>query len=200
MKRIVAILIFAGLQICWLAGAGTAQAADAENYIAVSGFGAFSNIDEQQSVNKFTGNPRIDFGNSWGIQAKAGHRYSRVLAVEAMLEYIFPFEANKFSPNSDEINVFDAMVNARVSCPWSDAIIPYAVLGVGAVRAYEEIKYNGKTSKDRDWGAGIRGGIGIEYPMEQNLSLTIEAAYLQGVGEVDYIGATQLSMGLAYRF
>ena len=196
LKRIAAWLTCA---VCLAFFAGPALAGDNAYYVSVNGLLATQNLDEQQTRDKFTGPIEIDFDDSWGVQLRGGYMASKLLSFEAVFEYISPFEAIG-GPNSDELDVKNFTVNTKVTCPNFDQVIPYAVAGAGVMNAHEDIQYNGVTSETSDWGLGLRGGLGVDGYINDELSVGIEGAFVMGTGKVDHIRYSTFSVGIAYHF
>lgn len=179
--------------------AGTAVAKDKKYYVGISGVYALENLDEQQTKDKFTGPITIDFDDSWGVQVRGGYIISNIYTVEAMFEYIAPFDAMTGS-NTDELDVKNLTVNLKVTCPANESIVPYLIAGAGVMNAHEDITFNGANSETSDWGLGIRGGIGVDFYVNDEFSMELEGVYTGGFGEVDHIKYTVFSLGIAYHF
>lgn len=170
-------------------------------YVELDGLVTIQSLDEQQSMDKFNGPITIDFDDSWGIQARGGIVFSDNLSAEAMIEYIAPFEAIT-GADSDEIDAINFGVNGRYGYPmYEGKLVPYLLAGISAMNVFEEINYGGALSKTSDWGIGVRGGVGADYfPAGDIWSYRLEAAYVAGLGDVDHVRYTTISLGLAYHF
>ena len=196
MRKITIIVI---LLACAFFTANIADAADKDYYIGVSGLYAIENLDEQQTKDKFSGPIPVDFDNSWGVRVKGGYVVSERFTSEIMFEYIAPFEA-KTGGNKDELDVMNFTLNCKFTYPVYDKFVPYAVVGVGAMNAYEDIIYDGVTSKTSDWGVSFRAGLGVDYYINEDFSLELEGAYAAGLGCVDHVRYTTIAFGIAYHF
>lgn len=184
---------------CLVFFAGSALAADKAYYVGLNALLATQNLDEQQTKDKFTGPIDVEFDDSWGIQLRGGYVASKLLSFEAIFEYISPFEAIG-GANSDELDVKNFTINTKVTCPNFEQVIPYVIVGAGVMNAHEDIQYNGATSETSDWGLGLRGGLGVDWYVNEELSVGLEGAYVGGTGEVDHIQYTTFSLGVAYHF
>ena len=176
-----------------------ANAEDKDYYIGISGLYAIENLDEQQTKDKFSGPIEVDFDNSWGVRVKGGYVVNKYFTSEVMLEYIAPFEA-KTGNNKDELDVMNFTLNGKFTCPEHETVIPYTVVGLGIMNAYEDITYNDATSKTSDRGASFRAGLGIDYYASEEVSLQLEGAYTAGLGCVDHVRYTTIALGIAYHF
>lgn len=175
-------------------------AKDNKFYVGINGLYAWENLDDQQTKDKFSGPITVDFDNTWGVQLRAGYVYSEIVTVEAMVEYIAPFEAMTGS-NKDELDVKNLIFNAKITCPAYKQFVPYAIVGLGIMNAHEDISFNGAVSETSDWGAGFRAGLGLDYHItDSNWSIGFEGAYSFGTGDVDHIRYTTISVGVAYYF
>jgi opacity protein-like surface antigen len=171
-----------------------------EMYISADGLMAQQNIDEQNTIDKFSGPLVVDFDNSGGFQFRWGIKMTPSMYVEAMFEYIFPFEALS-GTDSSELEIMDFGVNAKIVKPLMDnKLVPYALLGISHLNAYEEIYYSGSRSKTSNWGSAARGGIGVDYFIKDDVSCHVEGAYVYGFEEVDHIRFSTISAGFAYHF
>ena len=189
-------LLIAGLLL-----AQTARAQDNKYYLGLYGLYTYESLDEQQTKDKFSGPIVVDFDDSWGGQLRGGKNLSKYFSLEAMFEYIAPFEAMS-GDNKDKLDVMNFNINGKITYPaWKRFIpYPYVILGVGAMNAYEDITFNGATSKTSDWGVGLRGGLGMDLYLHQNFSVGLEGAYVVGLGDVDHVKYTILTVGLVYHF
>lgn len=197
MKKITTIML--SLLLFGIAGASAALAEKMPLYAGISAMYAYESLDTQQTKDKFTGPIEINFDNAWGVQVRGGYVFNKYVSAEALLEYVSPFEA-KTGNNKDRLDATSLTLNAKFTCPPFKAFVPYAVLGAGAMNAYEQIEFGAATSKTSDWGAAFRGGLGVDIPLAKALSLNLEGAYVTGTGKVKHVRYTAFSLGFAYRF
>jgi len=199
MKKKTLLALTVILLVCFFA-AGSAPAQEWKNiYVGISGIYVFKNLDTDHTKEKFSGPVDINFDNSWGVQGRIGYVVNKYLSVEALVEYVAPFKAET-GANKDELDVFNGTLNAKVTWPLHEKFIPYAVLGLGVMNAYEKIQYGGKESKTSNWGFSGRIGAGADYYITPSVSFNIEGAYNSGMRAVDHIRYTTLGFGVAYHF
>lgn len=179
--------------------AGSAQARQKGYYGALYGVYAFENIDQDETEDKFEGPIDVDFDNSWGLQVRLGYIYNEYFSLEGMYEYIAPFEAND-GPLDDELDVMNFTVNGKFTCPAYEQFVPYALVGLGAMNAYEDISYRGDDSKESEWGFGARVGLGFDYYFQPEWTVGFEGAYVFGTGDVDHIRYVTMALGLGYHW
>lgn len=196
MQRITIIVI---LFACIFFTTNIADATDKDYYIGISGLYAIENLDEQQTKDKFSGPIEVDFDDSWGVRVKGGYVVNKYFTSEIMFEYIASFEA-KTGNNKDNLDVMNFTLNGKFTCPEHETVIPYAVVGLGVMNAYEDITYNDVTSKTSDWGVTFRAGLGLDYFISDDFSLELEGAYAAGLGCVDHVRYTTIAFGIAYHF
>lgn len=201
MQRKIFIPVLAGCLVLSAAMAGAAEDGKLINYVGVSGAVTVQSLDEEQTIDKFTipPTPAVEFDDSWGIQIRAGHKYSDKLTAEAVFEYTAPFEALS-GADSDELDVLALTVNAKMTAANYEKFTPYLVGGLGVMNAHEDIKYQGASSETTDWGLCVRIGAGIDYPLKDGLSVNFEAAYNSGLGDVDHVRYTSIGLGLVKSF
>jgi len=188
------------LVLACLLVAGSAQARQKTGYYgALYGLYAVENLDDGQTKDKFSGPIDVSFDNSWGFQARVGYIYNEYFSLEGMYEYVAPFEANK-GELDDKLDVMNYTVNGKFTCPAYDAFVPYVIVGMGAMNAYEDIDFMGDNSKESDWGFGARVGLGFDYYFQREWSAGFEGAYVFGTGDVDHVRYMTLGLGVAYHF
>ena len=185
--------------VCAFFTTNIADAADKDYYMGISGLYAIENLDEQQTKDKFSGPIEIDFDDSWGVRVKGGWILNKYFTSEALFEYIAPFEA-KTGGNKDELDAMSFTLNGKFTCPAHETFVPYAVVGIGVMNAYEDIVYDGATSKTSDWGVSLRAGLGVDYYINEDFSLELEGAYAAGLGCVDHVRYSTIAFGIAYHF
>jgi opacity protein-like surface antigen len=199
MKKKTFLALTVILLACSFA-AGSALAQEGKKfYVGGSGLYVFKNLDTDHTKAKFSGPVNIDFDNSWGVQGRMGYVVNKYLSVEALVEYVAPFKAET-GANKAELDVFDLTLNAKATLPVHEKFIPYAVLGLGVMNAYEKIQFGGAESKTNNWGASFRGGLGADYYITPEVSLNIEGAYNRGMGDVDHVRYITVGFGAAYHF
>ena len=197
MKKIVAVILSVA---CVMIFTGSASAYQTKYYAGFSFLYALENLDEQQTRDKFTGPLSFDgFDDSWGVQLKAGYVVNKLLCVEAMYEFVDAFEIDS-NGVSDELDVMNVMVNAKLTCPAFDTWVPYVTGGLGVMSANEEIRYAGVENDTRENGLSARGGAGVDYYMTDEFSIGLEGAYVTGFGNVDHVRFTELLLGVSYHF
>lgn len=197
MKKIVIMPV---LFLCLFVVTNVSMAGAKNFYIKINALYVVESIDEEQTQDKFSEIIEIDFDNSWGFQARGGWIFNKCISAEAMFEFINQFEATGNDGNKDELSVMNFTLNGKFSYPLYKKFIPYAIVGLGAMNVYENIYYNGRASKTSDLGLCARGGLGIDYYINDNLSFGCEGSYVTGFGDVDHIHYFVISAGLAWYF
>ena len=134
----------------------TAQAEDkARYYGAVHGLYVLEDIGDSHAEDKFTIPEDVDFDDSWGFQARVGFIYNEYFSLEGMYEYIATFESKDEDLGVD-LDVMNFMLNAKLTSPNYDLFVPYVIVGMGVMNAYEEIHFSGDSSDESDWGFSSR--------------------------------------------
>jgi outer membrane protein W len=169
-------------------------------YISLNSIYAISNLDEKQTQDKFSGDIDIDFDNSMGFQLRGGYILNKRFSVEAILETIMAFNSKLGEGNEDDIRVLALTINGKGFLPLEGKYKPYAMIGVGAMHAYEDISFDGESSKTGDLGFAIRCGLGLDIIITPNLSLGMEVGSVLGSGSVDHIQFIPLAFGVTYHF
>jgi hypothetical protein len=198
-----AVLFAVPLLLAVLMVAGSAEARQKKGYYAAAyGVYALENINTSDTKDKIVCPADVNFDESWGLQARVGYVYNEYFAFEGMYEYIAPFKADKGALD-DKLDVMNFMANAKFTCPAYDAFVPYAIVGIGAMNTYEDLKYSAGSSqkcKESNWGFGARAGLGFDYYFNPKWALGFEGAYVFGTGDTDNVRYGAFALGLGYHW
>ncbi len=178
MKRLIVLLAFV---IVFVATPAWAEGM----YIGVGGSYVYEDIDTGIGT---------DFDNTQGLNLRAGYNINNNLAVEVVYDYLDEF-------NMDN-NVIDATLDIEtlmlaVKLSAGDKIRPYLTGGAGVMQGKLNIS-TGQSESETDLCA--KAGAGIDYKITDDMSLMTEAAYIFGFDDLDDIGYTQITCGVAYHF
>lgn len=168
-------------------------------YVSAHGLYAFENTDDDKIKGDYSCPLDVSLDNSYGIQLKFGTAWNRYFALEFMAEYILPFEDNQ-EGTSIETDAIGAYVNGKFIWNLSPSLIPYATVGFGVVNSKKDIQWKDVSCENVNWGTGARIGIGIDIPFSIVWYAEIEAASMMGMGDVDYLRYSMISIGIGYRF
>ena len=166
-------------------------------YLDFNGLYALEGIDDDQTLAKFRGPMTVDFDSSWGVRVGGGHIINDIYSIDASLEYIVPFE-DTAGGKTDDMDVKNLSLGAKLALPKQDELVPYGILGIGIMNSHEDITYKTASSRQSDWGMSLRVGAGLDYYVGNNISIGAEAAYVTGMGDVDHVKYTTISVGLQY--
>jgi opacity protein-like surface antigen len=198
MKKIASILAVISLVSVFFISSAFAQQAG-KYYLGFYALYAMENLDEGNTEDKFISDMDVDFDDTWGIQLRGGYMFNEFLSGELMFEYISPFEANINNSYESDLDIINITVNAKAMWGITDSIVPYVLVGAGAMNAYEEI--TGPTYyEETEWGLGARVGSGFDWFINSSFAVTFEAAYVLGFGNVDHVRYTNIAVGAAYHF
>jgi len=168
-------------------------------YAGIYGVFAMEGLDEQQTKDKFTERISVDFDDSGGFMLCAGYVVNEYFTTEFQGEYIASFDADFGDGNNDELRVANLILNAKATYP-GDKFVPFAMFGLGAMNAHEDISYDEAVSKTTDWGVAVLCGVGLEMFVSPDISLGIKTTYTLGTGSTDHIKYLSVSLGAAYHF
>jgi opacity protein-like surface antigen len=170
-------------------------------YLGMNFMYTLQNLDEGNTADKFNSPVplNIDFDDSFGLQLRAGLNVNEYFTGELMYEYVFPFKTDVGKGYTSEIDVMNFLVNAKLTFPFKENLIPYGIVGLGFMNTYEEIRGRGFKEKS-DWGPATRIGLGGDVYLTSDISVNGEIAYVIGLGNVDHAKYTNFSVGAAYHF
>jgi opacity protein-like surface antigen len=170
-------------------------------YVGLSIGPAFEQIDETKASNQFKRSTALNFDNAFGFQLRAGYVKNKYLTGEAIIEYIFPFEADN-ARESAEFDVFHVAVQSKIMYPQPGPICPYALIGLGIMNSQmkADIKYNNTGIQETEWGVSAKLGAGVDIYITPNIFSHIELDWTKGLGNVDHIEYPAFILGGNYRF
>jgi len=196
MKKILSITALTAML-----AAGTATAAlagEPQSYVGIDIAYANENIQNRESLQKFTGGVSLDFDDSVAFQVRYGRRIDAISTFELMVDYV-KFQEDDATPGiEDDFEVLNFVFNSKLKCPrWQ---MPYLIAGIGIMNAYEDITAAGASSTTSEWGLSSRIGVGIDYPVNDTWSLNLEAARTVGIGGLAKVRYSTVSLGVRYHF
>ena len=174
-------------------------------YIGAGFVYAVEDFDIDENSSGFSRGPgsssSLNFDDSLGYNLRAGYRVHPNVAIEGLFEHYVEFEAdiNGFGRGADTLTVeaegLAGFANAKFFA-LTDALQPYASVGVGALNG--EVEVAGLSTDETEFAA--RFGGGVDAYVTENVYFNIEAAYVLPTGDLDDFGIIPISGGLGYRF
>ena len=145
-----------------------------------------------------------NFGNSGGVDFRAGYRVNSRVAVE--LDYQFQAGFDSSNPavvlpgtGGIEIDTHLLSLNAKVFAAtgrWQ----PYGLLGASLLIFNKEIVDRKPKPWNIDYGFAPRFAAGLDYYICENWALTLEGTYIVPVGVLDGANYGTVGGGFQYRF
>ncbi len=144
------------------------------------------------------------FGNSGGVDFRAGYRVNPHVAVEFDYQWQAGFDSSNplvVVPLSDgiEIDTHLLSLNAKVFAAtgrWQ----PYGLLGASLLIFNKEIVDLKPKPWDIDYGFAPRFGLGLDFYASEHWVLTLEGTYIVPVGVLDGANMGTVGAGFQYRF
>ncbi|MFK7898607.1 MAG: porin family protein [Myxococcota bacterium] len=137
--------------------------------------------------------------SSLGAAGIVGWRISPFFATELRLTAFDGFDIQAGNGQA-EIDGYAVTLNAKVY-PFQTRIQPFIVLGIGGIQLESDTRLDdGRRFKDQEADGLFRIGAGLDLPLSDYLSLTLEAAYLAPTDGLTDFDVTELSTGVVYRF
>lgn len=178
-----------------------AQAEENRYYIGAGGTYAFQDFGDVHGVK---------FNNAGGLNLKTGFRVTRNAGLELNFDYFSDFKADGNGSVSGvpvdidaKISLYTFTVDLKVFLT-EGVVNPYLLAGIG----YMNGKINYETSSnganmDNDWseskgdGCG-KVGAGLEFFMNEKLSVGLDGSYLLGFGALDSIRYYKITAGINF--
>ena len=134
---------------------------------------AWNNFDTDD-LEKVAGNISTD--DAWGFNLFAGYRFIKYFSLEANHNWYDSFKIDTDNFGSLDLNVYTLILDAKAMYPFfENKLVPYVRLGGGLMHAELE-------NEDKDGFAG-NVGAGIDYFINQNISIGIDGKYVWGAIE-----------------
>ncbi|MDI6796688.1 MAG: outer membrane beta-barrel protein [Desulfatibacillaceae bacterium] len=156
---------------------------------------------------------KVDFDNSWGINLRAGYKFTGIFAGEVAFDWIngFPWEGSyifKGGRNVGEITaeVMTLTAAGRLAPPIGDwwRFRPYLFVGGGLMQAVIKADYTRFGQKfgfsNHQTQICLKGGGGADFFLTKSISLGLEASYTQGLQNLEEIGYFLFTGNTAYHF
>jgi opacity protein-like surface antigen len=192
------------VSLCFVFSLLTFTQVNAENdpyYFGLSIGPAFEQLDETKASEHFNRTTSLNFDNSFGFQLRAGYVKNKYLTGEAILEYIFPFDADN-ARESVEFDVLHIAIQSKLTIQQSGPVLPYALIGLGLMNAQmkSKINFDNSSIQENEWGLSTKLGAGIDIYITPNIFSHLELNWTKGLGNVDHIQYPAFMLGGNYRF
>ena len=138
-----------------------------------------------------------------GYNVRAGYRFLKWLAVEALWEHYTEWDFDPFG----HFNAWTATVNAK-AIYGLNPVQPFFVAGAGLMRGHRSFRdemgisldplANAPSDTDLDW--LVRFGIGVDFYLAEWVSFNLESAYNIPFGELEDYDFIGLTGGLIFHF
>lgn len=145
-------------------------------------------------------NVDVEFDDAWGFNVFAGYKFMKYLALEANYNYYDDFEVdldarvfgNSVSADAD-IEIWTVTADLLLMYPvFDDRLVPYLRFGGGYMDA--EIDAGGDDDDENDLVMNLGGGI--DYFLNEIVSLGLDGKYVWGRGDLDeleyFVGTVRL--------
>lgn len=152
-----------------------------------------------------------DLDNSWGVYAKVGYHFHKLLAIQFDYNYLFEFEeedslelgGSRFD-GKVEVEIMTFMLSLKGYFPVDYFIKPYVIAGLGAMYANADIKVSGAgasadDSEDKTDYCG-KIGAGLDFFLSDNISLNFESNYTSGFDDLEDLRYFNFLLGATFHF
>ena len=161
-------------------------------YIGGGASYAWENFDTTEI--DFLGNVSID--DAWGLNAFAGYRFTRYIALEVNYNWYDDFDA-KISGLPFQVKIWTLMLDAKIMYPvYNDRLVPYVRIGSGYMDG--EIEVAGFNFSDEDFAFNLGGGL--DYYVTDLISLGLDGKYVWGAGDLDDLEYFVGTANVAFHF
>ena len=138
----------------------------------------------------------INFDDAWGLNAFAGYRFIKYLAMEGNYNWYSDFESDSFNFNVD-LQVWTLMLDLMPMYPlMNDRLVPYVRIGGGYMDA--EANAGKFDASESDFACNLGGGFFVF--ATDSLSLGLDGKYVWGTGDIDGIEYFVGTARIAFHF
>jgi opacity protein-like surface antigen len=186
-------------------------ARDVGPYIGIGGSYAYENFDIDDDYLAERG-LSLDFDNTWGMNLKVGYHINRLFSLEFNLDFLPGFDWDGSTTYlgvpiamDAEADITTYMIAGKISPDLGSEIIrPFVVGGFGIMHGDLDVRANaaGYYVADSDSETDMCGkiGLGVDFFVQQNVSIGLEGAYVWGLGDMDEVRYVNYTLGVAYHF
>ncbi|MGD8993495.1 MAG: porin family protein [Desulfobacterales bacterium] len=136
----------------------------------------------------------LNFDDAWGLNAFAGYRLMRYVALEGNFNWYDDFESDSFNV---DVEIWTLMIDIKGMYPvYNDRLIPYLRAGLGYMDA--EASAGGLDADEEDLAVNFGGGLG--YYVTDQVSLGLDGKYVWGTGDLDDIEYFVGTVYVSYHF
>jgi Outer membrane protein beta-barrel domain len=133
-----------------------------------------------------------------GVDARAGYRLHRLVAVEGQVQYFDEVSGDVDTPfGTADVDLTGVAFSSNGKVyPLSGRVQPYGLVGFGASYFSGDAALEGLTVSGSAVDFNVRGGGGVDVYLSPHVVLNAEATYLR----IDDSGLVPLALGAQYRF
>ena len=136
----------------------------------------------------------FDFDDAWGLNAFAGYRFMRYIALEGNFNWYDDFESN--STNAD-VEIWTLMLDLKAMYPvYNDRLVPYLRVGGG----YMDAKASAGSLDASNEDFAFNFGGGLDYYVTDQVSIGLDGKYVVGTGDLDAVEYFVGTINAAFHF
>jgi opacity protein-like surface antigen len=123
----------------------------------------------------------FDFDDAWGLNAFAGYRFMRYIALEGNFNWYDDFESDS---TSADVEIWTLMLDLRAMYPvYNDRLVPYLRIGGGYMDA--KATAGSLDASNEDFAFNLGGGL--DYYVTDQVSIGLDGKYVVGTGDLDAV-------------
>ena len=136
----------------------------------------------------------FDFDDAWGLNAFAGYRFMRYIALEGNFNWYDDFESD--STNAD-VEIRTLMLDLKAMYPvYNDRLVPYLRAGGGYMDA--KASAGSLDASNEDFAFNLGGGL--DYYVTDQVSIGLDGKYVWGTGDLDAVEYFVGTINAAFHF
>ena len=136
----------------------------------------------------------FDFDDAWGLNAFAGYRFMRYIALEGNFNWYDDFESG--STNAD-VEIWTLMLDLKAMYPvYNDRLVPYLRIGGG----YMDSKASAGSLDASNEDFAFNFGGGLDYYVTDQVSIGLDGKYVVGTGDLDAVEYFVGTLNVAFHF
>jgi opacity protein-like surface antigen len=136
----------------------------------------------------------FDFDDAWGLNAFAGYRFMRHIALEGNFNWYDDFESDSTNAN---VEIWTLMLDLKAMYPvYNDRLVPYLRVGGG----YMDVKASAGSLDANNEDFAYNFGGGVDYYVTDQVSIGLDGKYVVGTEDLDAVEYFVGTINAAFHF
>jgi len=167
------------------------------SFLGVVGIPTWQNQLQSQEAAALPGAIPPELSVSGGLDMRLGYRFHERVSAEMKFDWIAAYGISQAGVQTSQASNWSYMVSAKLFL-LTDAIQPYALLGMGAYHLDYVLPGTATTIDGTSFSPVFAGGL--DYYIDWRWGLSAEVGYVIGTRQLNDLNRVSVSFGAFYRF